>query len=679
MSDLFLKIVNMSISAGWIVLAVVLLRFILKKAPKWVKVMLWGIVALRLIFPFSIESALSLIPSAETISPDIMMDRTPTVQTGIPAINNVVNPVIGGSFTPDQSASANPLQIWIPVLSIVWIVGVAALLLYAAVSYWRLRRKVSEAVILRDNIFQSENAASPFVLGIIKPKVYLPYNMDGQDLRHVVAHEQAHIHRRDHLWKPLGFLLLTIHWFNPLMWLAYVLLCRDIELACDEKVIKELGNEQRADYTQALVACSVNLRMIGACPLAFGEVGVKERVKSVMNYKKPAFWVIVLAVVVCVVVAVCFLTNPVTKAPDLSFLNYENAIPLVADMDEVRVIYCPAADAGEDSLIQVGAASGNDLAKQLDSWEWKECSAPRESLSSPGSVEFVIEEDYRITVHQRKSGFLRQYAVVRYQDDLRYYSIDKRDYTDALALVHAPENNVQGEARGKTYLYEKEGIVGDFQITLFDDGTFTYYEGLASSYIGIGTWQQDGSIITMRDDETFGYAFVNHFRLDGDSLIFIEEDSSNFIYVKVAGGERFNLTGEAFKTDDNAHAVNAEETVRDDQWIDGIVFDSLAPNEEMMSTFAIVLDEEGSAVECAIGFHRTGLSLTYGLICNDGKEYVSDVVGGYGRETFENLPAGYYRLFVRNTDYSGVPAYENPESFPDVSFNAIGVMNYRVQ
>ena len=310
MNELFLKIINMSISASWLVLAVLILRLILKKAPKWVNVLLWGIVAVRLAFPFSIESALSLIPSAETISPGIMMDTVPSVQTGVTVINNVINPVIGSSLAPAPGASANPLQIWIPILSIVWAVGVAALLLYTAVSYWRLRCKVSEAVILRDNIYQSENVASPFVLGIIKPKIYLPYHMDGQDLSHVVSHEQAHIRRRDHWWKPLGFLLLTIHWFNPLMWLAYVLLCRDIELACDEKVIKELDNEQRADYTQALVACSVNRRMIAACPLAFGEVGVKERVRSVMNYKKPAFWIIILAVIACVGVAVCFLTNP---------------------------------------------------------------------------------------------------------------------------------------------------------------------------------------------------------------------------------------------------------------------------------------------------------------------------------------------------------------------------------
>ena len=310
MNELFLKIINMSISASWLVLAVLLLRFVLKKAPKWVNVLLWGIVAVRLAFPFSIESASSLIPSAETIPPNIGMNTTPTINSGINAINNAVNPIISQSNTPMAGASVNPLQITIGIFEYIWIFGMIALVLYTAISYWRLHRKVDTAVRYKDNIFQSENVKSPFVLGIIKPRIYLPFNMNGQDLEHVVAHEQAHIHRKDHWWKPLGFLLLTIHWFNPLMWLAYVLLCRDIELACDEKVIKELGNEQRADYMQALVACSVNRRMIAACPLAFGEVGVKERVKSVMNYKKPAFWVIIIAVIICVGVAACFLTNP---------------------------------------------------------------------------------------------------------------------------------------------------------------------------------------------------------------------------------------------------------------------------------------------------------------------------------------------------------------------------------
>ena len=310
MNELFLKIVNMSISASWLVLVVLILRFVLKKAPKWVNILLWGIVAIRLICPFSFESALSLIPSAETFPEKVISGPSFDVQTGITPVDNRINDYLGDRYFEGVTVPANNGNNIMTILTIVWTIGILLLVAYTVISYWRLRRKVDTAVRYKDNIFQSENVKSPFVLGIIKPRIYLPFNMNGQDLEHVVAHEQAHIHRKDHWWKPLGFLLLTIHWFNPLMWLAYVLLCRDIELACDEKVIKELGNEQRADYMQALVACSVNRRMIAACPLAFGEVGVKERVKSVMNYKKPAFWVIIIAVIICVGVAACFLTNP---------------------------------------------------------------------------------------------------------------------------------------------------------------------------------------------------------------------------------------------------------------------------------------------------------------------------------------------------------------------------------
>lgn len=310
MNEFFLKIINMSISASWLIFAVLILRLVLKKAPKWVNVLLWGIVAIRLICPFSFESALSLIPSAETFPKKIISGPSFDVQSGITPVDNRINDYLGDRYFEGVTVPANNGNTIMTILTIVWTIGILLLVAYTVISYWRLHREIDTAVRYKDNIFQSENVSSPFALGLIKPRIYLPFKLDGQDMEHVVAHEQAHIRRKDHWWKPLGFLLLTIHWFNPLMWLAYVLLCRDIELACDEKVIKGLSNEQRADYTQALVDCSVNRRMIAACPLTFGEVGVKERVKSVMNYKKPAFWVIIIAVIVCVGVAVCFLTNP---------------------------------------------------------------------------------------------------------------------------------------------------------------------------------------------------------------------------------------------------------------------------------------------------------------------------------------------------------------------------------
>ena len=314
MTEFFLNVVNMSISASWLVCAVLLLRLLLKKAPKWINVLLWGIVAVRFICPFSFESVLSLIPSSQTINPEIALNA-PVIDSGVTIIDNVINPIIGeATISLQPEKDVNLFQFIMPYLAGVWLVGIAALLIYTLISFLRLKRKIGTAVLLRDNIYQSEAVVSPFVLGIIKPKIYLPFNMNGQDMDHVIAHEQAHIRRRDHWWKPLGFAVLTLHWFNPMVWLGYILLCRDIELACDEKVVKELNNEQRADYSEALLACSVNRRMIAACPLAFGEVGVKDRIKSVLNYKKPAFWIIVVAIVVSITVAVCFLTNPVNTS-----------------------------------------------------------------------------------------------------------------------------------------------------------------------------------------------------------------------------------------------------------------------------------------------------------------------------------------------------------------------------
>ncbi len=337
MSAFFLEIVNMSISASWIVLAVLLLRILLKKAPKWITVLLWGIVAVRLICPFSIESVMSLIPSAETISPeimvehDIMVEHKPLIDTGVPIINDAVSPIIEENFSQELEmelqgdTSMTPIQVIIPILSWVWVGGMVVMLAYTVISYLRVKNKIGTAVRLRENIFQSENVVSPFVLGVVKPRIYLPFDMNEQDMEHVIAHENAHIRRKDHLWKPFGFLLLTLHWFNPFIWIGYVLLCRDIELACDEKVVKEFDNQQKADYAQALLTCSVNRSMIAACPIAFGEVGVKDRVKSVLNYKKPAFWIIIVAILASVIAAVCFLTDPVSKEEE-SEVSKENDV-----------------------------------------------------------------------------------------------------------------------------------------------------------------------------------------------------------------------------------------------------------------------------------------------------------------------------------------------------------------
>ena len=311
MAAVFLKLLNLSISASWLVLAVLVLRLVSKRSPKWVNVLLWGIVALRLVLPFSIESALSLIPSAETVSPAaVQFDPAPTITSGVSVIDNAVNPALSEHFAAVPTASVNPLYVWAYLAGWVWLIGLGAMLLYALGSYLRLRRRVRVSLPIQDHIYLCDAISSPFILGVVKPHIYLPSGLDEVQRQNVLAHEQAHLARHDHWWKPLGFALLAVYWFNPVLWLAYTLLCRDIELACDERVIRTMDESAVKTYSTVLLACSIPRKAVITCPLAFGEVGVKERVKNALHYKKPAFWVVAASVAVCVVVAVCFLTDP---------------------------------------------------------------------------------------------------------------------------------------------------------------------------------------------------------------------------------------------------------------------------------------------------------------------------------------------------------------------------------
>lgn len=310
MDDVFLKLVNLSISASWLILAVLVLRFVLKKAPKWVMPFLWGVVALRLVCLFSIESALSLIPSAETIPSEIVTETREPVLYEQATLDIVTNPTLPSAAEIPVGVSRQQAQVDFNIYSVLWLAGMAALLVHALVSAGKLKRKLATAILLRDNIYESEFVDSPFVFGVVKPNIYLPMHMDEGTAAYVIAHEHAHLARRDHWWKVLGYLVLALHWFNPLVWVAYILFCRDIELACDEKVVKGLDGAARADYSQALLSCAAPKRAVAACPLAFGEGNIKTRVKSALHYKKPAFWVAAAAVLAVVIVAVCFLTNP---------------------------------------------------------------------------------------------------------------------------------------------------------------------------------------------------------------------------------------------------------------------------------------------------------------------------------------------------------------------------------
>ncbi len=340
MSRFFVELFNISITAGWLIAAVLVIRLLFKKiAPKWAVCLLWALVGIRLALPFSIESDLSLVPSkgfvnTDTVYSDIVQDNNlPDTDQNI---NNEYNPIpdqqipqqkpqtppqyvdsgfgaiddkINGALNSTPQAE-NPIKAVADKAWIVWACGCIGLFGYAVINYILLRKRVGEFISNGEGIRRSGNVGSPFILGIIKPKIYLPLGLSDETEAQVIAHEKAHLKRRDHLIKPFGYLLLCIYWFNPLIWIAYILLCRDIEMACDEKVVKNMNAEARKLYATALLECGVQHSRIAACPLAFGEIGVKQRVKNALNYKKPLFWIIIASVIVCVAVAVFFLTNP---------------------------------------------------------------------------------------------------------------------------------------------------------------------------------------------------------------------------------------------------------------------------------------------------------------------------------------------------------------------------------
>lgn len=363
MEALFLKLLNMSITASWMILAVIVLRVALKNAPKFIRCILWGLVAIRLICPISFESVLSLVPSTEVVTKQAISSGNTVnynVSTGINTVDSRVNEYLGENYHKSATVTNVPVKESIStmeIISVVWFVGVVVMALYSIMVYVRIRHKVAASIHTKDNIWICDNIESPFILGIFSPHIYIPSNISEQESKYVISHEKAHLMRLDYIWKPLGFLILSVYWFNPFIWVAYVLLCRDIELACDERVIQYMNVEDKKEYSRTLLACSVSHKMIAACPVAFGEVAVGRRVKSVLNYKKPAFWVLTIAIVACGVVAVCFLTNPKTYADDNTNVNEST------DNNEVEVIKKENGEVveNEDTIFTVDTDDVNNI------------------------------------------------------------------------------------------------------------------------------------------------------------------------------------------------------------------------------------------------------------------------------------------------------------------------------
>ncbi len=455
MEALFIKLVNLSITASWLVLAVLILRLIFRKAPKWIFCMLWGLVALRLVLPFSIESALSLIPSAEPLPQEILYATTPQIQSGVYAIDRVVNPILS-TYSPMTGDSVNPTQIWSTILFCVWVAGMVAMLLYALGSCILLKNRVSTATRLRGNIKQSEHVDTPFVLGFFRPTIYLPYQMSEIDLNYVIAHEQAHIRRKDHWWKPIGFVLLSIYWFNPLLWVAYILLCRDIETACDEKAIQDMKKDERRAYSTALLNCSIHRRRIAACPLAFGEVGVKERVKSVMAYKKPALLIIILAVIASIVVAVCLLTNPDDNKLDAiepSSHNYRVSVISEGVKSFVEPSYYPDGFDWKYERVQSAKMLGTGKLEFNVDWDTDELVVGEDYYRHTDNSTVIEKETYRIK--RNKNGTFELSVASRgSSEDEAVYFIQRNSGVYVMKIMFSDKqsvnNGTQPVATGET-------------------------------------------------------------------------------------------------------------------------------------------------------------------------------------------------------------------------------------
>ncbi len=641
MDAVFLKILNMSIAASYTVLAAILLRLVLKKAPKWIHVVLWGLVALRLMIPVSIESTLSLIPSAETVPLDFSMKGRPAIDSGIPAMNHLVNPILERSLTPAVGDSANPAQIWLFLLENLWVCGMVGMLVYALVSYLRIRYRVREAVRLKENIWVCDKIATPFLLGLFRPRIYLPVGMAEGDADYVIVHERAHLKRRDHIWKPLGFLLLAVHWFNPALWAAYILLCRDIELACDERVLRELGAEAKKPYSQALINCSLPRRQIAACPLAFGEVGVRARVKEILHYKKPAFWVLTVAAVLLTVTAVCLLTDPVDgtlrKIENRDFSQTARNTVLLRIGDHGEYWYSESFwDTDMEALMDLRISHGE----------------VSQSRGKDRDVTYTVE---LLTRSKRESGnvgtavhFSEDFSEVWVDDNVKptlsYRVLDPEKAEEVFRYVGG--KGVQNLAPISSAAY----ITRDYYFSGEKDSAFLSLSGLdntcslslslLSSYFPHGTYVENDEALVMTGERGEKYVF----RKEGEDLIFDAAASvelPSFRYSPGGEPEPCFPDGAVFE---RKYMLNGREIDRVDYDLDAdgrkeTCILSYGPTSGIF-TFCLAVTEDEKPEYC--GFYISGF---YHLrfVERDGELKIQGITQG------ENPETHYFDISLRDT------------------------------
>ena len=549
--ELFVGTLNLAVAASWLIVVILLLRPLLKKfAPRWVLCALWAVVAVRLVCPVMLHSDLSvyrlagdavnangqvtyfedtgfcgdvsyrpatLLPgvSTPTVTPSTVDDSAPEVSA-----DAVVQP-----STPSRSVDMN-------LLSIAWAVGIYIIVMAALAGYLSLRSAVAASIPLEGNVYLCDNIKSPFILGVFRPRIYLTSGMDEAARDCVLRHERAHLRRWDHVWKPLGFVLLAVYWYDPLVWVAYILFCRDMELACDERVIRDMAAEERAVYSQALLDCSQGRRWVAACPLAFGEVGVKTRVKAVLWYKKPGFWVSVAAVLVCIAVAVCFLTNPkgaANEEPDLSFANYQNVATLAYQMGAVTVTQADGT---------VTAISGPVLGKLLANADWTYQAAGEPDDGSDEAYYLMVQVDDYISL-RFYAGAPSDGVKITAGDEIRWYGMGE---------MHL--NEVEKALTQTDTLLLKLAAQAD-ELDTFDmswaEGDILYPDDdipapVLSRFLRSLVWQRDEDMTTELFERS-GYQLAAQLALGDSTLAFYEvPDGADEAVVIHSGGADYFYT-----------------------------------------------------------------------------------------------------------------------------------------
>lgn len=527
--QIFLQIVNMSITAGWLIFAVLLLRKLLKKAPKSVCCVLWAFVAVRLVCPFSPESFFSLIPSSQPIRSDVFQVNT-GVHLGVPALDPVGDATLNlsdweGTTVSAKSLFCNPLFLF----SVLWLAGVVVVFGFGIWSVLRLRRKIRMSVPYQKGVLLCDTVQTPFIFGIFRPKIYLPSNIDSAQVPYVLAHERAHLSRKDHLWKPLAYGFLAVYWFHPLCWLGYFLFCRDMEFACDERVVKNWDFEKKREYSQTLLNLSVNRRTFAVSPLTFGEVGVKERIRAILHYKKPTFWMIFAAVILCAVTAVCFLTH---RTATLSPEN-DGSVLLETGSDYSGVTLEARAVSGDAAAFSLEIVWKNSTLNEFmygepfDIYRWEENDWQRVE-PRPGhgfSMPAYMVPPYSSRTHTYRPFDTYDLTVGKYRLVTEFFFEGKeeeiyRAWVDFdLETLPSLEGN-----RLRKYVYQGSEDVVPANFVLEEGNRFLFTFSAESSYVGVGTYEINGDKLILRTNDGAVYFFF----ADGDGYVFDAENSSGF-------------------------------------------------------------------------------------------------------------------------------------------------------